>query len=213
MPEFPVLLSAFVTLLVTIGPFEAAPIFGALTRHMSAADRRRIGRRAVVIAGIVLVGFAIGGERLLSLLHVSLPALRTAGGVLLFLEAIQLVLARPGMSSITEREREEAQHPRDISVFPLAIPLLAGPGSMVAILLLVSQVDSQPVFAAGILLMLLLCLLITYAAFLLVDLLGRVLGVTGADVVGRVSGLLLAAMAMQFIFDGINQGLLLSPRP
>ena len=208
MPDFPALLSAFVTLLVTIGPFETAPIFGALTRHAVTADRRRIARRAVTIAGIVLVGFGLCGEWLLSVLHVSLPALRTAGGVLLFLEAIQLMLAKPGLSSITEREQAEAQEPRDISVFPLAFPLIAGPGSLVAVLLLMSQANGRWLFAGGVLLVLLLCLAITYAAFAAVEVLGRVLGVTGADVVGRLSGLLLAAMAMQFIFDGITQGLL-----
>lgn len=209
MPEFPVLLSAFVTLLVTIGPFETAPIFGALTRGMSVAERRRVARRAVTIAGAVLLGFALCGEWLLSVLHVSLPALRTAGGVLLFLEAIHLMMQSPGLHAISEREHEEARETRDISVFPLAFPLVAGPGSLVAVLLLMSQAGGRWLHVAAILSVLLVCLAITFAAFALSDVLHRVLGVTGSDVVGRLSGLLLAAMAMQFIFDGINQGLLL----
>src|SRR6201995_5451325 len=93
---FTFLLSAFVTLLVTIGPFETAPLFGALTRGQPPVERRRVARRAVVIAGCVLLAFALGGEWLLSVLHVSLPAMRTAGGVLLFLQAIHLILASPG---------------------------------------------------------------------------------------------------------------------
>ena len=208
MPDFPFLLSAFVTLLVTIGPFETAPLFGALTRGQSTDERRRTARRAVAIAGIVLLVFALGGDWLLSVLHVSLPAMRAAGGVLLFLEAIHLMIASPGLSSITEREAEEAQPPRDISVFPLAFPLIAGPGSLVAVLLLMTQADGRWLYAVGVLVVLLLCLAITLAAFVAVDVLNRVLGVTGSDVVGRLSGLLLAALAMQFIFDGINQGLL-----
>lgn len=113
--------------------------------------------------------------------------MRTAGGVLLFLEAIHLMLASPGLSSITEREAEEARPP---------------------LLLLMSQADGRWLYVGGVLIVLLACLAITFAAFAMVEALNRVLGVTGSDVVGRLSGLLLAALAMQFVFDGISQGLL-----
>lgn len=207
MTDIATLTSAFVTLLVTIGPFENAPVFGSLTRGMQKAERWRIARRAVAIAGVVLIAFALGGEWLLSALHVSLPAMRAAGGVLLFIEAIKLMFANPHLSSISEEERAEALPPRDITVFPLAFPLIAGPGSLVAVLLLMSQARDDALRVIGVLAVLMICLGITLAAFRAVDVLGRLLGVTGSDVVGRLSGLLLAALAMQFIFDGINEGL------
>jgi multiple antibiotic resistance protein len=211
MPDLATLLSAFVTLLVTIGPFETAAVFGALTQGMTPAERRRTALRAVIIAGIVLVLFALAGERLLSVLHVSLPALRTAGGILLFLEAINLMTAHPGTSSINPEERDEAKAPRDITVFPLAFPLIAGPGSLMAVILLMSKARGHLLFEAGILLIVGICLAITLLSYVMVDGLRRLLGVTGTDVVGRISGLLLAAMAMQFVFDGVTQGLLKTP--
>ena len=208
MPDLAILLSAFVTLLVTIAPFETAPVFGALTRDATSADRRRLALRSVGIAGCVLLLFAVAGERLLLLLHVSLPALQTAGGILLFVEAINLIFANPGSSSISLVERKEARSPRDIAVFPLAIPLIAGPGSLIAVVLLMSRARGSLPLEAGILLMAALCLGLTLGAFIMVDVLGRLLGITGTDVVGRISGLLLAAMAMQFVFDGVSAGLL-----
>ncbi len=203
-----ILLSAFVTLFVTIGPIEAAPVFGELTRDMSRRDRRRLAVRAVAIAGGMLVLFAFVGVELLFLLRVSLPAMRTAGGALLFLEAVNLMFANPSSSSITTSERREARPPRDISVFPLAFPMIAGPGSLMAIILLMSKVRGSLALEAGVLAILMACLVITLVTFFMVDGLRRLLGVTGSDVVGRISGLLLAAMAMQFVFDGINEGLL-----
>jgi multiple antibiotic resistance protein len=175
---------------------------------MEPIERRRTALRAVIIAGIVLVLFALVGERLLSVLHVSLPALRTAGGILLFLEAINLMTAQPGTSSINREERDEAKAPRDITVFPLAFPLIAGPGSLMAVILLMSKARGHLLLEGGILLILVLCLAITLFAYVMVDGLRRLLGVTGTDVVGRISGLLLAAMAMQFVFDGVTEGLL-----
>jgi multiple antibiotic resistance protein len=212
MPEAASLLSAFVTLLVTIAPFETAPIFAGLARGLSPDERRRTIRRAVFISGVVLVSFAFIGKGLLGLLHVSLPALRTAGGVLLFLEAIHLMFsAPPGMSTLSREEKEEASRPHDISVFPLAFPLIAGPGSLLAVVLLMSQADGKPLHVAGILAALLVCLALTWASLSGAETLIRLLGVTGSDVIGRISGLLLAALAMQYVFDGLNEGLLKPP--
>jgi multiple antibiotic resistance protein len=209
MLDFTTLLSAFVTLLVTIGPFEAAPIFAGLSRHLSPDERRRTIRRAVLIAGAVLVVFALIGKELLELLHVSLPALRTAGGALLFLEAVHLMFsAPPGLSSLSPEEKEEASRPHDISVFPLAFPLIAGPGSLLAVVLLMSQAGGNPWHIGGILAVLAVVLLITWLSLSSAETLIRLLGVTGSDVIGRVSGLVLAALAMQYVFDGVNEGLL-----
>lgn len=212
MSELALLSSAFVTLIVTIAPFETAPIFGTLTRGMDKQGRRRVACRAVAIAGGVLFGFALFGEWLLGVLHVSLPALRTAGGILLFLEAIKLMFASPHLSSLTEEEKVEARSPRDITVFPLAFPLIAGPGSLLAVVLLMSQAQGNLLHIAGVLVVLGICLGITLAALSLADPLMRLIGMTGSDVIGRLSGLLLAALAMQFIFDGVNAGLLESFR-
>lgn len=209
MPDLTTLLSAFVTLLVTIGPFETAPAFAGLSRHMTASERRQVVRRAVLIAGAVLVGFGLAGKGLLGLLHVSMPAMRTAGGVLLFLEAIHLMFsAPPGLSTLNAQEQEEAKPPRDISVFPLAFPLIAGPGSLLAVVLLIGQANGSPLRVLGVLLVLAVCLALTWAALSGADALTRLLGVTGTDVIGRLSGLLLAALAMQYVFDGLNEGLL-----
>ena len=148
-------------------------------------------------------------KTLLGLLHVSLPALRTAGGVLLFLESIHLMFsAPPGLSSLSREEKEEASRPHDISVFPLAFPLIAGPGSLLAVVLLMSQADGNPWHVGGVLGVLAVCMALTWASLLSAETLIRLLGVTGSDVIGRISGLLLAALAMQYVFDGLNEGLL-----
>jgi len=196
--------SAFVTLFVTIGPIEAAVVFAGLTSGVHRPDRRSLAARAVLIAGGVLVLFALFGGALLSLMHVSLAAFRVAGGALLFLQALSLTFANRGLSSISEDERREARRPGDIAVFPLAFPLIAGPGSLSAIVLLMGRSEGL-VEGGAILLMLAACLIVTYVAMRGSDLLVARLGETGADVVGRISGVLLAAMAVQFIFDGLRQ--------
>lgn len=197
-------LSAFVTLFVTIGPVETAVVFAGLTSGVHRPDRRALAMRAVLIAGAVLLLFALGGGAMLSLLHVSLPAFRVAGGVLLFLQALSLTFSNRGLSSISEDERREARRPGDIAVFPLAFPLIAGPGSLSAVVLLMGR-SERLVESAVILLILAACLAITYLAMRASDLLVRRLGETGTDVIGRISGVLLAALAVQFIFDGLRQ--------
>jgi len=191
-------------LFVTIGPIEAAVIFAGLTSGIHRPDRRSLAARAVLIAGGVLGLFALLGGALLSLMHVSLAAFRVAGGVLLFLQALSLTFANRGLSSISEAEQKEARQPGDIAVFPLAFPLIAGPGSLAAVVLLMSRSEGVAE-AAAILVMLVICLAATFAAMRGADVVLERLGSTGADVVGRISGVLLAAMAVQFIFDGLRQ--------
>lgn len=196
--------SDFVTLLVTIGPIETAAVFAGLSAGFTPQERKGLAKRAVAIAGGVMALFGIAGATVLSLLHVSMPAFRVAGGVLLFLQALTLTFASPGLSSINEGERREAQGAGDMAVFPLAFPLIAGPGSLSAIVLLEGRATSWAaeiaVFAS-----LLVCLALTYLAMRLSGPLTLWLGKTGADVVGRVSGVLLAALAVQFVFDGLRQ--------
>lgn len=207
---FAAVLSAFVILFVTISPIETAAVFGALTAGIHRPQRLWLAWRAVCIAGVLLLIFALGGNLLLDLLHVSMPAFRVAGGLLLFLQALALTFGSPnGLSGISQKEQREAQQPGDIAVFPLAFPLIAGPGALTAVVLLMGQggIAHQAIVLA----MLAANLALTYGALRIVDHLGRWLGVTGADVVGRVCGVLLAALAVQFVFDGVRQAALLEP--
>lgn len=196
------ILSSFITLLVTIGPIETAVVFAGLTSGIHRRDRISLAARSVLIAVSVLLLFALAGGIVLSLLHISLPAFRVAGGVLLFLQALTLTFSSPGLSSISEGERREAEQPGDIAVFPLAFPLIAGPGSLSAAVLVMGRTQSL-VEAGGVLGMIIVCALLTLLAMLAADRLVRLLGSTGADVVGRISGVLLAGLAIQFIFDGL----------
>jgi multiple antibiotic resistance protein len=206
----PNLLSAFVTVLVAIGPIETAVVFAALTAGVHRPERRSLATRSVMIAGLVLLLFALAGGPALSLLHVSLPAFRVAGGVLLFLQALTLTFSNPGLSSISPSEKLDAQRARDIAVFPLAFPLIAGPGSLAAVVLVMGRTATW-LERASVLMMVVVCLTATYVAMLTSERLVRRLGHTGADVVGRVSGVLLAGLAVQFIFDGVREASLFAP--
>lgn len=195
--------SAFVTLLVTIGPVDTAAVFTSLTKGVHHANRKSLAARAVMAAGVLLLVFAVAGNLLLDLLGVSLSAFQVAGGILLFLQALTLTFSKSGLSSISEGEHREAERPGDIAVFPLAFPLIAGPGALSAIVLLMGRVQGLG-NAAAIIALLLICLALTFAAMLASEWLQRWLGETGSDVVGRVSGVLLAALAVQFVFDGVR---------
>src|SRR5438874_7943581 len=198
--------SAILMLLVTSGPLETAAIFGVLTTRARRTARRRLAVQSVLIAGGVLVVFAIGGTKLLGLLQVSMPAFEVAAGILLLLQSIELIFAHPsGLSALTKREEREAEYSEEIAVFPLAILLVAGPASITAAMLLMGQAGADPVRVAVFFLSLLLSLTVTYAALILVEPLGRVLGVTGANVIARISGILLTALAVQFILNGIRE--------
>jgi multiple antibiotic resistance protein len=200
----PSILSSFVTLFVTIGPVETAVVFASLTAGVHRSQRRALALRSVTIAGLVLLLFAVAGSAVLSLLHISLPAFRVAGGLLLFLQALTLTFSSPGLSSLNESEKRDAERPGDIAVFPLAFPLIAGPGSLSAAVLVMGRTAGW-IEAAGVIAMVLVCLLLTYVAMRAAEWLIAVLGRTGADVVSRVSGILLAGLAVQFVFDGLGE--------
>lgn len=197
--------TSLATLFVAIGPVEVAAMFLALTAGMTSAHKRKLAVIAAVTATSVLVAFALGGVQLLALIGVGLPAFRTAGGVLLMMVAADLLLAQhSAVSSITSTEEQEArQQQTDMAVFPLAIPLTAGPGSMTAIVLLMGKADTIAEDAM-VLAALAIMIAVTFASMLLSDQLMKLLRRTGANVVARVSGVLLAALAMQFIFDGLS---------
>src|SRR3954453_19024670 len=195
-------LSSLVTLFITIGPIETAVIFAGLTTGIHHKERRSLALRSVAIAGLMLLLFAMGGNFVLSLLDISLPAFRVAGSMLLFLQALTLTFSSPGLSSINEGERRDAERPGDIAVFPLAFPLIASPGALSAVVLLAGRTEGWTE-EASVIVMIVLCLIITYVSMRAADGLVRILGQTGADVVGRISGVLLAGLAVQFIFDGL----------
>jgi len=195
--------SAFVTLLVTVGPVETAAVFASLTNGIHRTHRASLAVRAIIVASALLVIFALAGNILLALLHVSLPAFQIAGGLLLFLQALTLTFSKSGLSSISEGEHREAELPGDIAVFPLAFPIIAGPGSLSAIVLLMGRVEGWE-SRGSIIGVLALCLALTLAAMLATDWIMDLLGKTGSDVVGRISGVLLAALAVQFALDGLH---------
>lgn len=182
------------------------PIFSALTRGGAVRYRRRMALRGIALATGILLFFVVIGDVLLAALGISLSAFRITGGILLFLVAIDMVFARQsGLRSTTVREQEEAQYREDISVFPLAFPLLAGPGALTTVLLLSSQTRGDPVLFGAMLITLLVVLAITLGALLQAPLIMRALGETGANVVDRLLGLILAALAVQFVIDGLRQ--------
>jgi len=203
-------LVAFTTFFATVGPPDVAAVFAALTAEDSTARRRYLAIRASLIAAGVLLLFALFGRALLASFGVGLPALQTAGGLLLFLIAVDLVFARDsGGVSATSEETAEARDRRDISVFPIATPLIAGPGTIGAtIVLIADSADTGVAFMVVAMLMGVLAL--TCVLMLIAPTVQRVLGVTGLHVISRIMGLLLAALAVQFVFDGIAGSKLLA---
>jgi multiple antibiotic resistance protein len=198
-------LIAFTTYFATIGPADVAALFAALTPNSTPARRRQMAIRATLIATAVLLAFALFGEAVLRLFGISLPALRIAGGILLLLIAIDMVFGRPsGGITTTSEENAEAALKEDISVFPLATPLIAGPGAIGATILLVADAEADRLRVAIIILVMLGVLLLTFLLMLVATQVQRLLGVTGLHVVSRIVGVLLAALAVQFILDGIR---------
>jgi multiple antibiotic resistance protein len=196
--------SSFATLFATIGPLEVASIFALLSGDIAAPQRRHLAVTSCGIATLVLAGFAFAGEVVLGWLGIGLPAFTIAGAVLLLLLSVDLVLARPsGLSSLTPPEEREAEGHADIAVVPLAIPLIAGPGSMAAIVLLMDR--ARTTLEAGVVMGALIVVMgITLAAMLAAGRITRLLGITGVNVVARISGVLLAALAVQFMLDGLE---------
>jgi multiple antibiotic resistance protein len=198
--------NSFVTLLVVVDPPGLAPIFAALTRGYSEKRKREAAIRGTALGTAILLVFAFAGDALLGALGIGLPAFRTAGGVLLFLLALDMIFASPaGLRSRTVREQEEISYEHDVSVFPLAIPLIGGPGAITTVLLYTGGRDLAGI---GVFVVVLLAVMIlTLAALLLAPRIMRLFGETGSNVLTRVLGVLLAALAVQFIFDGIESSL------
>ena len=197
---------ALATFFATIGPIDVAAIFAALTSSADVAHRRSMAIRGTLIGAAILLVFALVGEALLTGFGISLAALRTAGGILLLLIGIDMVFARSsGGNSTTDEEEREAATKEDISAFPVGMPLIAGPGAMSATILLMANTEGNLVLQAIVVGSLLVILLVTFISMLLAGQIQRVLGVTGMHVIARIFGVLLCALAVQFIFDGILQ--------
>jgi multiple antibiotic resistance protein len=198
MPEQ--LVSAFVTLLVVIDPIGMGPVFLGLTGGLDEAARRRIGLEASLIAFCVLAGAALIGDWLLARLGISLAAFRIAGGLLLFAIAFEMVFQHRA-----ERERERAGRPGAAkATFPLAIPLMAGPGAITAMVLLAGRVGHAPVALAALIAITGVIMLACYLVFLSAAKLERLLGRQGEALLGRLLGVLLAALAVQYVADGVK---------
>jgi multiple antibiotic resistance protein len=204
MPNFDSLFNAFVTILVTIDPPGLAPLFLAVTRGMNREQRSQVSIRASIIGFAVIALFAIAGASILTVFGITLPAFRVAGGFLLFFIAFEMVFER-------RQDRKEKisdvaitrDHIQNIAAFPLAIPLIAGPGAISATVLLSGSF--QGVGARAVLVgIIFLCLAITYVVFVLSEHIDRILGQTGRSILTRLLGVILAALAVQFVADGIK---------
>ncbi len=211
-PLVALFVSSFVTLFVVLDPPGCVPIFSSLTSGASAQHRRTMAIRSCLIAGAVLVAFALGGQAFLSALGISLPAFKIAGGIMVFLIAIDMVFEKR-----TERRENRAEEviasaaaaakpmeAEDISVFPMAIPMLAGPGSLAAIMLLAAR-SHGPQETLVVMAALLAVMLITLASLLLAGPLMKLMGAKFEGALTRLLGVVLAALAAQFVVDGIKQ--------
>jgi MarC family membrane protein len=200
-------LNMFIVLFVVMDPIGVTPMFGTLTRGGGDLHRRRMAFKGVLLAAAILLVFAFIGDWLLHTLGIGIPAFKIAGGILLFLIAIDMVFARhSGGRSTTEPENQEARYKEDISVFPLAFPLIAGPGALTTILLMVGEAHGSFWYFVSMIAVLLLVLVITLFCLLMSGRLMKLLGETGANVVDRLLGVILAALAVQFVVDGVRAG-------
>jgi len=202
-------LTAFATFFAVIGPIDSAVLVASLTPNMSRAERRAVSIKAVSIATIIILLFALVGEPILRRLGVSLAALQTAGGIILFMIALDMTLSKRGSPSLltlgesTEAE-SKAEARAELAVFPLATPLLAGPGAMIGAIVLAAGTKGDPALLAAVVAGILAVMILTLALLLVAQEVHRVIGVTARKVIVRVLGVLLAALAVQLIFNGIS---------
>jgi len=201
-------INAFATLFVTIDPVGLAPMFLAVTAGMSQADRRRVAIRAILTAAGILLVFYASGQTVLNVLGISVTAFRVSGGILLFLIAIEMIFGKRQERKVETAEKavesSEAHHGtiNELAIFPLAIPLISGPAAISAIILLSGEAPDTLTYAGlgGVIAVILLSCL---GAFLLADRIERLLGDTAQLVITRLLGVLLAALSVQFVADGV----------
>ncbi|MBL4806630.1 MAG: MarC family protein [Rhodobacteraceae bacterium] len=197
--EIDLALTAFVSLFVIIDPIGLAPLFVALTRGSSPAKRRAIAIRSALLAFGILAVFGLAGEAVLNAIGIGMPAFRISGGILLFLTAIEMLFEKR-----TQRRENQAESENDPSVFPLAMPLIAGPGAMTTMILLTGEYSGDIAGQAMIFGVMALVIMLVMVMFLAGNLIERLLGATGINVISRLFGMFLAALSVQFVIDGIR---------
>ena len=195
--------SAFVTLVVVLDPVGLAPIFIGITEGLSSNERRSVGLRACLIAGTILVGTALIGDALLRRLGITLPAFQIAGGLLLFSIAAEMVYGTRTERDSKTAEEVADEHVRNLAAFPLAIPMMAGPGAIAATVLLSGRTGDWMTLGALIVIIVAVCAL-ALLVFLFASWIKNALGVTGNIVLSRLLGVVLAALAVQYVIDGIR---------
>jgi multiple antibiotic resistance protein len=192
----------FMALLVLINPLSAIPIFISLTPHSSQAERKKIAKLTSLTIAIVVCLFALVGEGLLSFLGISIGSFQVAGGLLVLMIALAMMNAQPTPTKTTDEERSEAESKANIAVVPLAIPLMSGPGAISTVIIYAttahSWVDVAKIVVSG-----LLVAVVCYAALTMATPISRVLGKTGINIVNRVMGMLLAALSVEIMVDGL----------
>ena len=201
------LVSALVTLTVVVDPLGLVPSFIAVTHGLPERARRNVALRACLIAAAILAGSALAGDWLLRTLAISLPAFRIAGGLLLFSIASEMVFGVRIERQSRQAEEALEEHVRNIAAFPLAIPLMAGPGAITATVLLAGRSNGDPMRLLFLLMVIAAVLLLCVAVFALSERIRKLLGVTGNIVLSRLLGVLLAALAVQFVIDGARAAL------
>ena len=205
MPTFDAIINAFVTLFVTIDPPGLAPLFLALTGGMNRDQRKSVALRASAIALGVMFAFVLVGSAILTVLGITLPAFRVAGGLLLFYIAFEMIFEkRQERHEKTSERAITRDHIANIAVFPLAIPLIAGPGAISAAILLSTEFGSGWVGSAMLLLILAAVMALVLGAFVLAERIDKYLGLTGRSILTRLLGVLLAALSVQFVADGVK---------
>lgn len=198
------LASALVTLFVVVDPIGLVPTFLAVTGKVSASARQRIAFRAALIAGVTLAVFALVGNWFLGKLGITLPAFRISGGLLLFMVAFEMVLGQRSERETTSAEQVIEEFVHNIAAFPLAVPLMAGPGAITATLLLAGQAQAQPLQLGLLLAVIAIIFSLCFAVFKLASPIHRMLGTTTTIVFSRLLGVVLAALAVQYVIDGIR---------
>lgn len=205
MPGGEALFNAFVTMLVTIDPPGLAPLFLALTGGMNRQERLQVAVRSSLIALGLLAVFAVAGAGILAVLGITLPAFRVAGGLLLFYIAFEMIFERRQQRHERSAERAITRDMiRNIAAFPLAIPLIAGPGAISATVLLSAEF-ADPVARSVLVAIIAACIGLTFAVFVLAERVDRFLGETGRSILTRLLGVILAALAVQFVADGVRE--------
>jgi multiple antibiotic resistance protein len=196
--------TAFATLLVTLDPPGLAPIFIGLTLGMSAPAKRQVALRGALIATAILAAFALGGAQVMKALGISMPAFRIAGGLMLFWIAFGMIFdLRPQRKETLAADAITIDHIRNVAAFPLAIPLMAGPGAITATILLAGRAGADWELLGALLAIIAAIMALCYGVFLVSEQVSKMLGATGNIVLTRLLGLILAALAVQFVIDGV----------